>query len=115
MNSIDEIFALPTWEERMTLIKRSRRTPMPDVKQLKDNWFPDRHSVNDEKVRHNMKTLVKDSYFDTKGKEHPAEFEDEPVARISLPIEQDIVNIHVAFSVGNEPLMKTESDRKSVV
>lgn len=109
MNTIDEIFTLPTWEERITLIKRSRRTPMPDVKELQENWFPDKHSVNDKKVRKDMKTLVKDSYFDTKGKEHPAEFENEPVARISLPIEQDIVNIHVAFSVGNEPALKTES------
>lgn len=110
MNAIDEIFALPTWEERITLIKNSRRTPMPDVKELKECWFPDKHAVNDPKKRKDMKTLVKDSYFDTKGKEHPAEFEDEPVARISLPIEQDIVNIHVAFSVGNEPQLKTDTE-----
>lgn len=110
MNSINEIFELPTWEERISLIKKSRRTPQPDVKQLKDDWFPKNHSVNDEKIRKKMKTLVRDAYFDTKGVEHPAEFEYEEVARISLPIEQDIVNIHVAFSVGNEPILKTDTE-----
>jgi len=110
MNSIDEIFKLPTWEERITFIKNARRTPMPDVKKLKDEWYPDRHSVHDKEIRKDMKTLVKDSYIDTKGKEHPAEFDTEPVARISLPIEQDIVNIHVAFSVGNEPQLKTDTE-----
>jgi hypothetical protein len=109
MNSIQEIFALPTWDERITLIKNSRRTPQPDLKGLMDKWFTKRHRVNDPEFRKDMRTLVKDSYFDSKGVEHPAEFEKEPVARISLPIEQDIVNIHVAFTVGNEPQLKTET------
>lgn len=112
MNNINEIFELESWDERITLIKNARRTPMPKVKELMDAWFTDRHRVNDKEFRKDMKTLVKDAYFDTKGKEHPAEFETEPVARISLPVEQDIVNIHVAFTVGNEPVMKTDTDDK---
>ena len=115
MNNIDEIFKLPTWDERIAFIKNSRRTPMPDVKELMDAWFPYRHRVNDKAFRKDMKTLVKDAYFDANGREHPAEFETEPVARIALPIEQDVVNIHVAFTVGNEPLMKTDTeDRKEL-
>ena len=112
MNKIDEIFELETWEERINLIKRSRRTELPNIKELKDSWYPERHRVNDKKFRKNMKTLVKDGYIDDKGKEFPPEFEEEEVARISLPIEQDITNIHVAFTVGNEPELKSESDKK---
>ena len=66
MNSINEIFALPTWEERITLIKNSRRTPMPDVKRLREAWHTDKHRVFDKKFRKNMKTLVKEEYYDTK-------------------------------------------------
>lgn len=109
MNSVKEIFELPTWEERIRLIKNSRKTPMPDVKKLLDAWETDRHRVFDEKFRKDMKTLVKEEYYDNKGVLHPAEFEKEPVARIGLPIEQDIVNIHVAFTVGNEPKLKTDT------
>ena len=112
MNSIQEIFALPTWEERITLIKNSRRTPMPDVKKLSESWFTNKHRVFDTQFRKNMRTLVKEEYYDSKGVLHPAEFEDEPVARIGLPIEQDIVNIHVAFTVGNEPSLNTSSEDK---
>lgn len=112
MNSIQEIFALPTWEERITLIKNSRKTPSPDVEKLMDAWFTKRHRVFDKEVRKDMKTLVKDEYYDTKGTLHPAQYEKEPVARIGLPIEQDIVNIHVAFTVGNEPQLKADTDNE---
>lgn len=112
MNSIDEIFALPTWEERITFIKKSRRAPLPDVKKLKDSWYAENHRVYDKEFRDNMRTLVKDAYYDTKGVLHPAEFDEQPVARIGLPIEQDIVNIHTAFTVGNEPTLKTETEDK---
>ena len=62
--------------------------------------------------RKKIKTLVKEEYYDTKGVLHPAEFENEEVARIGLPIEQDIVNIHVAFTVGNEPQLKADTEDK---
>lgn len=110
MNSIDEIFALPTWEERITLIKNSRRTEMPDVKRLAACWYTDQHRVHDKQFRKDMKTLTKEEYYDTKGVLHPAEFDNEPVARIALPIEQDIVNIHVAFTIGNEPAIKSDTE-----
>lgn len=112
MNSIQEIFALPTWDERITLIKNSRRTPMPDVKRLAACWYTDQHRVHDKQFRKDMKTLTKEEYYDTKGVLHPAEFDTEPVARIALPIEQDIVNIHVAFTIGNEPAIKSDTEDK---
>lgn len=110
MNNIEEIFALPTWDERIAFIKSSRRTPMPDVKKLEEKWYADKHSVHDKEVRKDMKTIVKEEYYDTKGVLQPAKYETEPVARIALPIEQDIVNIHVAFTVGKEPALKTETE-----
>ncbi|MCQ2257839.1 MAG: phage portal protein [Bacteroidaceae bacterium] len=112
MNSIQEIFTLETWEERINFIKKSRHTPMPVTAENMAAWFCDKHRVYDKKFRKDMKTLVKDAYVDDNGKEYPPEFETEEVARIALPIEQDIVNIHVAFTVGNEPLMKTETEDK---
>lgn len=112
MNSIEEILALPTWDERINVIKNSRRTPMPNVERLSKNWYTDKHRIHDKQFRKNMKTLKKDSYYDTHGVEHPAEYEEEEVARIALPIEQDIVNIHVAFTIGNEPAIKAETEDK---
>ena len=72
MNSIQEIFDLPTWEERITLIKNSRRTPMPDVKKLAANWYTDQHRVHDKQFRKDMKTLVREEYYDSKGVLHPS-------------------------------------------
>ncbi len=112
MNNIQEIFNLPTWDERIAFIKSSRRTPMPDVKKLSAAWFTGQHRIFDKEFRKDMKTLVREEYYDTKGVLHPAEFEKEPVARIALPIEQDIVNIHVAFTVGKEPKLKVSSTNK---
>lgn len=110
MNSIDEIFAFPTWEERIAFIKASRRTPLPATKANMDAWFTKRHKVYDHNFRKDMKTLVKEEFTDRKGVVHPPTFEKEPVARIGLPLEQDTVNIHTAFTVGKEPLLKTDTE-----
>lgn len=112
MNSIDEIFAFPTWEERIAFIKASRRTPRPRTKENMDAWFAKRHKVYDKNARKDMRTIVKEEYYDNNGVLHPATFEKEPVARIGLPLEQDIVNIHTAFTVGKEPLLKTDTEDK---
>lgn len=110
MNSIDEIFAFPTWDERIAFIKASRRTPKPRTSENMDAWFTKRHKVYDKALRKDMKTIVREEYYDSKGVLHPAEFEKDPVARIGLPLEQDIVNIHTAFAVGKEPLLKTDTE-----
>lgn len=110
MNRIDEIFTFSTWEERITFIKNSRHTPAPRVKENMDAWFTKRHRVYDKTYRKDMKTLVKEEYYTSEGKLIPAQYEKEEVARIGLPLEQDVVNIHTAFSVGKEPILKTESE-----
>lgn len=115
MNLLEHLFSLPTWEERIHFIRRSRLTKHPDIKQLQDDWFPERHSVCDKEKRKDMKTLVRDAELTPSGGATPPQFEVEPVARIALPIEQDITNIHVAFSVGNEPAIRADdaSDKEN--
>lgn len=110
MNSIDEIFAIPDWDQRIAFIKASRHTPVPKTKENMDAWFVKRHKVFDKNVRKDQKTIVKEQWYDSKGVLHPAEFEKEPVARIGLPIEQDIYNIHTAFAVGKEPQLKSDTE-----
>lgn len=60
--------------------------------------YPDRKVLEKEAEKH----------FDEKtGKtyEIEARYKTEPVNRISIPLEQDIVNIQTAFTVGTEPSM----------
>ena len=69
------------------------------------------------------KVLEKDAekVFDEKtGKtyEIEAQYKTEPVNRISIPLEQDIVNIQTAFTVGTEPSMDctpTDDDEKKLL
>lgn len=110
MNSIDEIFEIPDWEQRIVFIKNARHTPMPKTKENMDAWFVKRHVVYDKNKRKDMRTITRDEWYDSKGVLHPAEYEKEEVARIGLPIEQDICNIHTAFSVGNEPELKSDTE-----
>ncbi|MEG1544243.1 MAG: phage portal protein [Tannerellaceae bacterium] len=57
-----------------------------------------------KEYRKDGKVLTKEAVLNDDGSiRHKPEFETEPVARIALPIEQDIVNIHTAFTVGVEP------------
>ena len=47
-----------------------------------------------------------------------AKYKTEPVNRISIPLEQDIVNIQTAFTVGTEPSMDctpTDNDEKKLL
>ena len=47
-----------------------------------------------------------------------AKYKTEPVNRISIPLEQDIVNIQTAFTVGTEPSMDctpTDDDEKKLL
>lgn len=110
MNSIDEIFAFPTWEERIAFIKNSRKQPLPRMRENMDAWFTKKHKVYDKSYRKDMRTLVREESVSPEGKIIPPQYEKEPVARIGLPLEQDIVNIHTAFSVGKEPLLKSDTE-----
>lgn len=73
----------------------------------------------DKKIQYLKKE--KESIFDEKSGrtiESPAEYETEEVNRITIPLEQDIVNIQTAFTVGTEPKMECnteDEDEKSLL
>jgi len=100
--SIEEIFNLG--EEALIIEQlKKRATPLPSYDKLIADWEPDKHDVMDKEKRPDNVRIKKDKWTDSKGVEHPAETEPDPVNRIPLPLEQDIVNIHTAFTVGTEP------------
>lgn len=76
---------------------------------LWNDWNPNRHEIMTDKEKYpDRKVLEKeaDKKFDEKtGKtyEIEAKYKTEPVNRIAIPLEQDIVNIQTAFTVGIEP------------
>lgn len=106
MKTLEEIFALPTEAEKILHLKH-RRTPPPDVESLYRSWNPDLHEVMDENIRPDSKVIVKESHHDpATGKTIPAQYKKDdlnPTNRIMLPLEQDITNIHTAWTVGNDP------------
>lgn len=115
--SLKEILALPDIGQRIYYLKKGRKTELPDRCKLWDDWNPERHEIMLDKEKYpDRKILKKDAEkdFDEKtGKtiEIPAEYGTEPVNRISIPLEQDIVNIQTAFTVGTEPTLEcTPSD-----
>ena len=109
--SLEEILALPDIGQKISYLKKGRKTEIPDRAKLWDDWNPKRHEIMVDKEKYpDRKVLEKDkeTVFDEKtGKtyEIEAKYKTEPVNRISIPMEQDIVNIQTAFTVGTEPSM----------
>lgn len=115
--SLEEILALPDIGQKISYLKKGRKTELPDCCKLWDDWNPKRHEIMVDKEKYpDRKVLEKESekVFDEKaGKtyEIEAQYKTEPVNRIAIPLEQDIVNIQTAFTVGTEPSMEcTPSD-----
>lgn len=116
MKTLQEIFALPTEAEKIYYLKY-RRTPMPDVQALYKDWNPDNHDVNDETIRPENKVIVKEAHIDKNGTKIPPVYKKDdinPTNRIMLPLEQDITNIHTAWTVGRDPKVtcKTEDEKE---
>jgi hypothetical protein len=108
MKTIEEILRVSDIDEKISLLKQ-RKTPLPDVAQLLKDWNPDKHDVMDKEKRPDMKVIRKEGVKDIDGKYTSLpEYEPEPVNRIPLPLEQDIVNIHTSFTVGIEPKLNCE-------
>lgn len=107
--TIEEILALPTIEEKITYLKKVRKTPLPDKDRLYDDWNPNRHEIIIDKVKYpkiKITTETERTVFDeTTGKSYtiPAKIKEVEPNRIAVPLEQDIVNIQTAFTVGTEP------------
>jgi hypothetical protein len=106
---LEDIWKLQSVSDQISHLKK-RDTPLPNREHLWDDWEPMRHEIvwNKDKYPEN-KIIVKDGYKDDKGVYHEPILKDDPINRIPLPIEQDIVNTHVAFTVGKEPTLTCES------
>ncbi|WP_418429857.1 phage portal protein [Alistipes putredinis] len=111
MKTLDEILALESEVEKIYYLQQ-RRTPLPDVHALYKDWDPDKHDVNDVDKRPENKIIVAEATIDpSTGKEIPAQYTDDktnPTNRITLPLEQDITNIHTAWTVGKDPKVTCE-------
>lgn len=105
---IKEILTLSDVDEKIKKLKE-RKTPLPDAEGLKADWNHYKHEIHTDIVKYPkrkvLKEEAKDIYDEKLGRKvhTDAEYEEEDINRISVPIEQDIVNIHTAFTVGTEP------------
>ena len=113
---------MPDIGQKISYLKKGRKTELPDRCKLWDDWNPERHEIMVDKEKYpDRKVLEKEAekHFDEKtGKtyEIEAKYKTESVNRISIPLEQDIVNIQTAFTVGTEPSMDctpADDDEKS--
>lgn len=116
--TLKEILALSDIGEKIDYLKKGRKTPLPDVSRLYDMWDPNRHEIIVDKEKYpkiKITTKKEKTFTDpTTGKVYtePAQTKEVEPNRIALPIEQDIVNIQTAFTVGEEPKINCEPDGK---
>lgn len=110
--TVQEILSQEDIATRISLIKKARKTPTPNVDQLRADWDPMLHDVMDPVKRPNEIKVISPEERDpiTNKVIKTALTKEEPVNRIPLPLEQDIVGIHTAFTVGTEPNITCETD-----
>lgn len=107
--TIEEILALESVDDKIQYLKKGRKTEVPDREKLYNDWNPNHHEIMTDKEKYpDIKITTKPEetiYNETTGKKTivPAQTQQVAPNRIALPIEQDIVNIQTAFTVGEEP------------
>lgn len=114
--TIEEILALTDKAQRIEYLKKGRRTEIPDVVRLYNDWNPNKHEIiTDNKKYPKIRVVVekgKEVKSDTTGRmartDDKVEYKDPN--RIALPLEQDIVNIQTAFTVGTEPSIDCDTE-----
>ena len=117
MRNLEEILAIPEIERKIYYLKKARKTELPNAHVLYNDWNPNKHEivVDEEKYpKIKITTQPEKRITDTTtGKEHiePAVKKEVDPNRIALPIEQDIVNIQTAFTVGTEPIIDCQPDK----
>ena len=117
MRDIKEVLALQDINQKIHYLKKGRKTELPDIVKLYNDWNPNRHEIiTDEEKYPKIKVTLKPEkqYTDpTTGKEYTEPEQKKLVDpnRIALPIEQDIVNIQTAFTVGTEPLLDCKPEQ----
>lgn len=111
MRTLEEILAIPEVERKIYYLKKGRKTELPNAHALYNDWNPNKHEiVTDEEKYPKIKITTqpeKRITDPTTGKEYiePAVKKEVEPNRITLPIEQDIVNLQTAFTVGTEPVL----------
>lgn len=117
MRDINKVLALQDINQKIYYLKKGRKTELPDAVKLYNDWNPNKHEIiTDEEKYPKIKVTLKPEkkYTDpTTGKEHvePEQKKLVDPNRIALPIEQDIVNIQTAFTVGTEPLLDCKPEQ----
>ena len=123
MRNINEVLALQDINQKIYYLKKARKTDLPDAVKLYNDWNPNKHEIitDEEKYPKIKVTLKPEQRFTdpTTGKEHvePEQKKLVDPNRIALPIEQDIVNIQTAFTVGTDPILycKPDSSEESLL
>lgn len=117
MSRIDEILLIPDIGTRIAKLKLYRgKYKFPDTPSNMADWEPQLHEIVTDKKKYpdsNVITKKGEKVFSaTTGKETETDPETDTVEanRIALPLEQDQVNIHTAFTVGTEPTITCETD-----
>jgi len=85
--TLEEILAVEDISKKIQLLKAYRKTPLPKVKELRDEWDPDQHDVMNPSIRKKRKVLVKEAeYGEDDNIIKPAIYQEEDVNRVALPI-----------------------------
>lgn len=114
--TIEEVLAIEDKAQRINYLKKGRRTDLPDTIRLYNDWNPNKHEIiTDTEKYPRIKVITekgKKVYSETTKQtvitDNKVEYK-EP-NRISLPLEQDIVNIQTAFTVGTEPAINCDTE-----
>lgn len=115
MKTLEEILALEDVERKIYYLKKGRKTQLPDREKLYADWDPNKHEIFDKEKYPQIEITIeqeKEEYDEKAGKKVtiPKKTKKVDPNRIALPLEQDIVNIQTAFTVGTEPKMDCTPD-----
>lgn len=107
--TLSEILALEDNTEKINKLKKARITPLPNVPQIRKDLDPKMHDVMNPEIRKDEIRIIEEEEMDNSGNVIKQGRTDKvPVNRIAIPLEQDIVNIHTAFTVGTAPNVECE-------
>lgn len=114
--TLEEILALSDNNQRIEYLKKGRRTPIPDVVRLYNDWNPNKHEIITDHEKYPKIRVVTEKGKEVKSQttgrmtrtDDKVEWKDPN--RIALPLEQDIVNIQTAFTVGTEPSIDCDTN-----
>lgn len=120
ITTLEEVLAIEDIGTKISYLKKGRRTPVPDAGKLYADWNPNLHEIIADKEKYpkiKITTELEKDVWDEKNQKNitiPEKVKEVEPNRITLPLEQDIVNIQTAFTVGTEPKMDcnpTESEK----